>query len=310
MPAAAAPSPLGVELRWMRKVAGMSGKQAAEKTGVSQVAISRWETGARHPDLAAVDSLRSATIEKVGTLLADDTLTGAERRQLVEAFDRLTSEDYRLLLSRLVDEGATEVLSTFVITRTGLVERQQEIHRLEMQAYQIRHFQPLFAPGQLQTLEYARHLMLGYEKDPVKAEAAAEARVERVKVIMKGPRPKYHVVLTESALDVTFKDAPPDLRVGLLKQIAEGARRPHITVQIMPRGRPYGLVPIGSFVIYDIGKDDSVVLADTFAAQVTFRSSRDVRQYDMFWEELVELALDPHESLNWLADAIRESEGN
>ncbi|MEV6895674.1 Scr1 family TA system antitoxin-like transcriptional regulator [Kribbella sp. NPDC051137] len=310
MPAAAAPSPLGVELRWMRKVAGMSGKQAAEKTGVSQVAISRWETGARHPDTEAVEALRSATTETVSAMLADDTLTGAERRRLKEAFDRLNSDDYKILLSRLVDEGATEVLSTFVITRTGLVERQEEIHRLEMQAYQIRHFQPLFAPGQLQTLEYARHLMLGYEKDPVKAEAAAEARVKRVKVIMKGPRPKYHVVLTESALDVTFKDAPPDVRHGLLKQIAEGARRPHITVQIMPRTRPYGLVPIGSFVIYDIGKDDSVVLADTFAAQVTFRSSRDVRQYDTFWEELVELALDPQESLDWLANAIRKSEGN
>jgi transcriptional regulator with XRE-family HTH domain len=294
----------------MRKLAGMSGKQAAEKTGVSQVAISRWETGARHPDIEAVDALRNATVETVSTMLADDTLVGAERRRLTEAFDRLKSEDYRLLLSRLVDEGATEVLSTFVITRTGLVERQEEIHRLEMQAYQIRHFQPLFAPGQLQTLEYARHLMLGFEKDPMKAEAAAEARVKRVKVIMKGPRPKYHVVLTESALDVTFKDAPPDVRLGLLKQIAEGARRSHITVQIMPRVRPYGLVPIGSFVIYDIGEDDSVVLADTFAAQVTFRSNRDVRQYDTFWEELVELALDPQESLNWLANAIQESEGN
>lgn len=310
MPAAAAPSPLGVELRWMRRLAGFSGKQAAEKAGVSQVAISRWETGARHPDMEAVEALRSVTVDAVSAMLADLNLTTAEHRQLKEGYDRLTSDDYKLLLSRLVDDGATEVLSTFVITRTGLVERQQEIHRLEMQAYQIRHFQPLFAPGQLQTLEYARHLMLGYEKDPLKAEAAAEARVERVKVILKGPKPKYHVVLTESALDVTFKDAPDDLRLNLLKQILDGARRSHITVQIMPRDRPYGLVPIGSFVIYDIGQDDSVVLADTFAAQVTFRSSRDVRQYDNFWEELVELALDPQESLNWLANAIRESEGN
>lgn len=310
MPAAAAPSPLGVELRWMRKVAGLSGKQAADKTGVSQVAISRWETGARHPEIEAVDALRNATIETVSASLAKDKLTVPERRRLAEALDRLKSDDYRLLLTRLVDEGATEVLSTFVITRTGLVERQEEIHRLEMQAFRIRHFQPLFAPGQLQTLEYARHLMLGYEKDPVKAEAAAEARVKRVQVIMKGPRPEYHVVLTESALDVTFRDAPADLRLGLLRQIEEGARRPHITVQIMPRAQPYGLVPIGSFVAYDIGQDDSVVLADTFAAQVTFRSSRDVRQYDTFWEELTGLALDPEESLNWLANAIWESEGN
>ncbi|MEV0803397.1 helix-turn-helix transcriptional regulator [Kribbella sp. NPDC050281] len=310
MPAAAAPSPLGVELRWMRKLAGLTGKHAADLMGISQVAVSRWETGARHPDLDSVEALRRVAAETVSGILAGAGLSDAERRQLSEGYERLTSEDYQLLLSRLVDDGATEVLSTFVITRTGLVERQEEIHRLEMQAQKIRHFQPLFAPGQLQTLEYARYLMLGYEKDPRKAEEAAMARVRRVEVILKGPRPEYHVVITESALDVTFRGAPPDLRLGLLRQIYDGAQRPHITVQIMPRDRPYGLVPIGSFVSYDIGNDDSVVLADTFAAQVTFRSGRDVRQYNTFWDELTEIALDPEESLNWLAEAIRESEGN
>ncbi|MFG1814463.1 Scr1 family TA system antitoxin-like transcriptional regulator [Kribbella sp. NPDC049174] len=69
-----------------------------------------------------------------------------------------------------------------------------------------------------------------------------------------------------------------------MKQIYQAAKLDHITVQIMPRDHPYGLVPIGSFVIYDIGQDDSVVLADTFAAQVSFRSGRDVRQYDTFWD--------------------------
>jgi transcriptional regulator with XRE-family HTH domain len=306
MPAAVPPSPLGVELRWMRKLAGMSGKQAADRLGVSQVAVSRWETGTRHPDLESIESLRLATIEAVTSLLDADDLRTADRRRLSEGRDRLEGKDYRLLLARLVDDGATEVLSTFTITRTGLVERQEEIHRLEMQAETMRHFQPLFAPGQLNTLDYARMLMLGYEKDPVKAEEAAMARMRRVKVILKGPRPLYHVVITESALDLTFKDAPADLRSGLLKQIHKAAQLDHITVQIMPQGRPYGLVPIGSFIIYDIGQDDSVVLADTFAAQVSFRSSRDVRQYDNFWQELIELALNPEESLKWLANAIHE----
>jgi transcriptional regulator with XRE-family HTH domain len=290
----------------MRKLAGMSGKQAADRLGVSQVAISRWETGTRHPDLESVESLRLATTQAVALLLEATDLTGADRRRLSEGADRLESQDYRLLLARLVEDGATEVLSTFTITRTGLVERQEEIHRLEMQSEKMRHFQPLFAPGQLNTLDYARMVMLGYEKDPAKAEEAAMARMRRVKVVLKGPRPRYHVVVTESALNLTFKDAPTDLRHGLLKQIHKAAQLDHITVQIMPQGRPYGMVPIGSFIIYDIGQDDSVVLADTFAAQVSFRSSRDVRQYDNFWQELIELALSPEDSLKWLATAIHE----
>ncbi|NEA37574.1 helix-turn-helix transcriptional regulator [Streptomyces sp. SID13031] len=284
----------------------MSGKQAADRLGVSQVAISRWETGTRHPDLGSVESLRLATAEAVTSLLHAQDLTAAVRRRLSEGLDRLENKDYRLLLARLVEDGSTEVLSTFTITRTGLVERQEEIHRLEMQAEGMRHFQPLFAPGQLNTLEYARMLMLGYEKDPVKAEEAAMARMRRVKVVLKGPRPLYHVVITESALDLTFINAPSDLRLGLLKQIHKAAQLDHVTVQIMPRGRPYGLVPIGSFIIYDIGQDDSVVLVDTFAAQVSFRSNRDVGQYNTFWQELTEIALNPEESLKWLADAIHE----
>ncbi|MFG1814464.1 Scr1 family TA system antitoxin-like transcriptional regulator [Kribbella sp. NPDC049174] len=111
----------------------------------------------------------------------------------------------------------TGLKSPFIITRTGLVERQEEIHRLEMQAETIRHFQPLFAPGQLQTLDYARMLILGYEKDPVRAQEAAAARMRRVKVILKGPRPKYHVVITESALDVTFKNAAFRLTVRIVE---------------------------------------------------------------------------------------------
>src|SRR5215217_6713984 len=60
VPAAAPPSPLGVELRWMRNAAGLTGKQAADEVGISQVAISRWETGRRQPELDSVEEFRSA----------------------------------------------------------------------------------------------------------------------------------------------------------------------------------------------------------------------------------------------------------
>jgi hypothetical protein len=196
-----------------------------------------------------------------------------------------------------------------VITRTGLAERQDEIRRLEQQAKSIRHFQPLFVPGQLSTPAYASMVMLGYERDEEIVASAVEARMRRVENILKGPSPLYHVVISENALDLTFKDAPDNLRLDILQSIHKAAKRPHITIQIFPRVHPYVLVPIGSFVAYDFGEDDSVVLVDTYAAQVSYKSGRDVRQYDTAWHELVELALDPEQSLEWLATAIQEEKG-
>jgi transcriptional regulator with XRE-family HTH domain len=309
VPAAAPPSPLGVELRWMRNAAGLTGKQAADETGVSQVAVSRWETGKRQPEIESVEALRSTCASVIRRRLDQPDLSPSSHRRLADDLARIEGEDYRLLLMRLVEDASTEVLSTYVITRTGLAERQEEIRRLEQQAISIRHFQPLFVPGQLSTPEYARMVMLGYERDEEIVSNAVEARMRRVADILDGPRPLYHVVISENALDLTFKDAPDDLRLGVLQLIHKAAKRAHITVQIFPRMQPYIMVPIGSFVAYDFGEDDSVVLVDTYAAQVSYKSGRDVRQYDTAWQELIELALDPDESLEWLATAIHEEKG-
>jgi transcriptional regulator with XRE-family HTH domain len=293
----------------MRNAAGLTGKQAADEMGVSQVAVSRWETGKRQPDLESVESLRSACAGVIRRRLDGSDLPASERRRLTDDLSRIESPDYKLLLARLVEDASTEVLSTYVITRTGLAERQEEIRRLEQQASNIRHFQPLFVPGQLSTPDYARMVMLGYTRDEKMVADAVEARMRRVESILKGPTPLYHVVISENALDLTFKDAPEDLRLSVLQLIQRAAKRAHITVQIFPRVQPYIMVPIGSFVAYDFGEGDSVVLVDTYAAQVSYKSGRDIRQYDMAWQELVELALDPDNSLEWLATAIREEKG-
>src|SRR3954451_22774130 len=82
--AAAPPSPLGVELRWMRNAAGLTGKQAADVVGISQVAISRWETGRRQPELDSVEAFRSACAGAIRQRLSGSRLSTADSRRLTD----------------------------------------------------------------------------------------------------------------------------------------------------------------------------------------------------------------------------------
>ncbi|KPK65467.1 MAG: hypothetical protein AMK73_02880, partial [Planctomycetes bacterium SM23_32] len=47
------------EIRSIRKAAGLSQKQLAEKLGVSVNSISNWETGSSYPRASSVEKLRA-----------------------------------------------------------------------------------------------------------------------------------------------------------------------------------------------------------------------------------------------------------
>lgn len=68
---------IGENIKNARKAAGISQKELAERTGVYQKDISRWENGERTPTVAAL-----AQICKVLQVSADDVLelNGKEKR--------------------------------------------------------------------------------------------------------------------------------------------------------------------------------------------------------------------------------------
>lgn len=86
------PSPLGVELRWMRKAAGMTSIQMAPQVRASQPVVSRWETGSRRPSLSQLEGWRLVCIGAIEKRIGMLTPEAAERR--VGHLQRLKSPEY------------------------------------------------------------------------------------------------------------------------------------------------------------------------------------------------------------------------
>lgn len=119
MPAAHAPSALGVELRWMRGMVGLSGGDMADRLEVAQGTVSRWETGKRTPNPLRVEAWRAISAYLVRKRIRQGGLSARDRRSLIAALARLESEDYMSRLRRLV--------SAYVAMQTPeMVEAAQE----------------------------------------------------------------------------------------------------------------------------------------------------------------------------------------
>lgn len=301
--------PLGAELRWMRQAAGCSGPALATRLGVSQPQVSRWETARRRPSVDEVLAWLAVCEQAARGRLDDDSLSVRQNREIGEAVERMVSEAYRTTLIRLAEDAATEVVSNYVVYRTGMAERQQQLVDLDARSARIRHFQPLIVPGPLQTAEYARLVMLGFGVSEAEAAAAAQTRMERGRRLRETPVPAYHAIVAESALDLVLAGSTASLRREVLRNIAELADLSHVTAQVVPRFAPWVHVPVGGFVIHDlVGGAEPVALVETYAAQVTFTAPGDLERHDLAWKQLESVALDPTQTNTWLVQTLDASQ--
>jgi transcriptional regulator with XRE-family HTH domain len=215
---------LGSSLRQLRRDRGLTGQQLAELTGMSQPKISRIENGvgsAPTPD----------DVAKIArTLGADDDRT----RQLVGDAQRL------------------QPVAEWEVGDADLEIRQQGIGRLEQAATSIKIFQPTAVIGLLQTSGYAEAVLTAMSSlvapGPGGAFAAASARIRRQK-ILDDPAKTFDLVMAEAVLDIRL--CPAEEMPAQLRRIRELARRPNITVSIVPAGVRWPVPPVNGFTLLD-----------------------------------------------------------
>ena len=305
------PTPVGVELRWMRQTADLSGPALATRLGISQPFLSQIETGKRQAAVDLVERWYAACLDATITRSQDDQLTVRKSREVHDALERLQSDDFRLSVVRMAEDANTEVISNYVITRTGLAQRAQEILDLDAKSRQMMHFQPLFCPGPLQTREYAELVFAGHARTeamkhmpPAEREAALEAahrrRMERATKMRQPTAPEYSVIVTQRALELPLVGWSERIEQDLAANIAEMATAERITIRVIPATTPFPYVPVGGFVLYDLHDGSSMVLVETYAAQVSFTAPRDVRMHVEAWNTLADVALTPDETIKWL----------
>ncbi|MEV2268100.1 helix-turn-helix domain-containing protein [Nonomuraea africana] len=209
---------LGELLRRLRKDAGLTGKDLAQRAQVAQPTISRIETGQLLPTPETVERLVSALDLDV------------DQREELDA-----------LLLRLRDEVSR--------LKGGLAGREAANMARVRAARRVVSFQAGIVPALLQTGEYAR-LVLAFGRDVDESDAtrAAAVRVEAQAVLFDSGR-EFAFLLTEGA--VRTWPGSPSLMLAQLDRLAQMATLPRVSLGVIPWSAQVPGMPLHGFTIYD-----------------------------------------------------------
>lgn len=243
---------LGSELRQVRMLAGLSGREMARQTGISQPTLVRIERGDSLPSLPEVEAWAQAA--KVP----------APRRAV---------------LVTLLDAAVNEVATFRDKLAGGLVAVQTEVHELEASSGTVRNFQPGIIPGLLQTAEYARRII---EMSDIRGEgnhgAAVAARLDRQEALHDRKR-HFEFLLTEAAL--RYRPGPPEVLTAQLDHLAALATLATITFEVIPADAEMHAITRCGFILYEerTGEQAPMAVIETPHAALYASDPADVEIY-------------------------------
>ncbi|MCC5576434.1 helix-turn-helix transcriptional regulator [Microtetraspora sp. AC03309] len=230
---------LGELLRRLRKDAGLTGKDLAQRAGVAQPTISRMETGRLLPT--------PETVERVSAAL---NLDEDRRRELDTLLLRLRDEVSRL--------------------KSGLAGREAANAARVRSAQWMAVFSSAMIPPLLQTAEYARlALSIGHDVDQDDAAKAAAVRVESQAAVFE-PGRKFAFVLTEGA--VRTWPGSPSLMPAQLDRLAQVSTLPHVRLGVVPWSVEAPAFPLHGFTIYD----GAVSVVESLTGDLTLTESSEI----------------------------------
>jgi transcriptional regulator with XRE-family HTH domain len=272
---------LAAELRRLRERAHLTGDQVAERLGWSPSKISRYEL--------ARTGLNPAEVEKLLDLYGVDEL---QRDELLAL-----AREARL-------KGWWETYAD------ALPENNLAFIGLEAQASSVREWHVEVVPGLLQTQNYAREVVRGFQRvetiPPGRVERRLQARLERQQVLFREPPLELHVVLDESVLlrcmgNNSIMDAQ-------LRRLVEVSRLPNVTLQILPLDQPHSL-SLDSFVLLTFGDERGATLHDVASAEhltgeLHLEGEADTYQYRLAFDFLAQQSLNPPESRELIAKTV------
>lgn len=275
---------LGAELKRLREERRLSREAVAEHLEVSVSTVSRIETGRggiRPKDLRQLLDLYGVDDERARASL--ETLARAGK---VQGWWTRHAGELR------------SAYSTFI--------------GLEAEATWLLDFEAITVPGLLQTESYARALLASAL--PAMTEDAIEPRVrvrmERQRERLGGPSPvNLWAIIDESV--IRRRVGGPDVMREQLEHLVEVARRPNITVQVLPYSAGAHPGVIGSFVVLRFADDPDVAYIEGVAGDV-YAEGADVERFTLAFDGLRAAAASPGDSLDILAralDDLRAPEG-
>jgi transcriptional regulator with XRE-family HTH domain len=263
---------LGARLRELRTERGLTVDQVAEQLLCSPSKVSRMETGQRGATLRDVRDL--CQIYGLTDASQVDYLMGLVREAKQQAWWQSYDLDY----------------ATYV--------------GLEQAATSLCYYQSTIVPGLLQTVGYARAMHEGSmpaEFTPERADELIEVRMRRQQVLSREPRLQLQAVLDEAVLHRAV--GGPEVMAGQLRHFTEIAKRPNVTLQVIPFSIGAHPAMENMFNIIEFGDvAPHVVYVEGLMGWLFLERENDVRRYAQVFKYLCEIALNPKDTIELISE--------
>jgi transcriptional regulator with XRE-family HTH domain len=250
---------LGLELRRLREEAGLTCDKVGEKLECSGTRISRIETGKI-----------SAGPGDVRELLEVYGLEGDEAKALVQ----LAREARKKGWWHTYGMNLPDWFEAYVA--------------FETEAATFSDFQPLYVPGLLQTEAYARAVLgaspMGGPAEDIDRQVAL--RMERQRTLNGDNAPEFWFVVSETALRVRV--GGPELMRDQLRHLADVARRPNVTFQVLPFTAAAHVNPISGFRILSFPdpRDPTIVYLEHLTGALFLERDAEIHRYKLVFNHL------------------------
>jgi transcriptional regulator with XRE-family HTH domain len=282
---------LGAELRTLREQAGLTIEDVAQELECSVSKVSRLETGQGIPKVRDV-------------------------RDLLDRYE-VTDQAYRDRMMRLVRDGQrqgwwhdfSDVLAPD--PEDPLVsDNISRYVALEQDSRNVRSFEPTLVHGLLQTEGYARAVLHELSTaDPDTTDRLVEFRMRRQRRLYADEDPlTIHVILDEGVLHRLV--GGEQVMRAQLKRLLDDAKRPNITIQVLPfsiGAHPSADGPFGILTFPD-SDDYDLVYVEGHLGDLYLEKEHDVHTYEKMFNRLVDLCLTTGQSTALISKCLMDHE--
>lgn len=242
----------GLELRALRRRAGLTGEIIAAHLGWSQPKVSKIENGHQLPTVPDVRAFAEAA--------------GADAREVKD-------------LLRRFEDLTIEVTGWRTLLQSGIVGSQQDLGEVERRAKVIRRLEPSIVPGLLQTAEYARIMLSGGPDPGADVAQGVEARLRRQEQLY-APDHEFRYVIFEDALRRLV--AAPEVLAVQMDRIVQLSTLSCVDVSVVPSITVLPVAPLHGFTIFD----GELVQIELETGAVSISAEADVRYYQQLYDRL------------------------
>ncbi|WP_304452140.1 helix-turn-helix transcriptional regulator [Nocardiopsis sp. YSL2] len=270
------------ELTRLRSASKLSRAEVAERIGITDSTLWRYETGMTRPKPG-----------DVAILLDVYRVHGPEREELIEMAKHARKRGWWHRHRQALKPGFDSYIG------------------LEAAASVVRTFQTIVVPGILQTEAYARGVIeqLAITSAPDLVDEKVLVRMSRQELITRAEAPLHVVaVLDEAAL--RREVGGPAVMEEQRRHLVDLAERSNVTIRIVPFSRGAHAGMDGQFNLLEFPEqaDPDVVYLEQAGSGLVPEDPEEVRRYTLMFGSLLGKALEPDESILFMRGLLRDGQ--